>query len=539
MVALVLTKKGKPAKGQDKKESKTKKEASEKPKPSPATDKVDKELLGRAVKALLKHHEKQVNAAEEGKQQLLGTDTTIQVQFTLEVVPVRPSRKPFRVDIPHSIYKVSKDETNDELDEPEVCLFVKDGAKEDVKAMIDQFPAQMSFVKKVMTLESLRKKHSQYAQRRALLKKYSVFMADGRIIPMLTSCLGKDFFRAKKHPIPVEVTRKAALPVSILNALSSTFLHLSEGNCVVVRAGFTHMTSDQLVDNVMSILDNGVGRIPRKWANIRAIAVKTPNSMSLPFYNKTPAELAEIARLAGISQVWKDDTSTPKEGDNIEAMVDASESPKKRKELKSPLVQALKKQKKIESDTNKGEEANNKVANSETSTKEHKNSKKEIAESEELTNKPKKTRDELDDEDAATTAKQAKKDEAEKSTKKQKKKKESSQLEGVKDKKDEKSTRKKRKSDAANVAPEESSKKPTGEFIASKTFTGSEKGYVFRQGAKGLGYYMDIKPVPDKAALAALARMHNQGKVGNERRKSTGGNKPKKGGKKSKGRRSF
>ena len=77
-------------------------------------------------------------------------------------------------------------------------------------------------------------------------------------------------------------------------------------------------------------------------------------------------------------------------------------------------------------------------------------------------------------------------------------------------------------------------------FIASKKFTGSKKGYVFRAGPKGIGYYEDVKPVPDKAALAALARMAQQGKARNERRKSAGSsNKHKKGGKKSKGRRSF
>ena len=37
------------------------------------------------------------------------------------------------------------------------------------------------------------------------------------------------------------------------------------------------------------------------------------------------------------------------------------------------------------------------------------------------------------------------------------------------------------------------SKKP--DFIPSSKFTGSKKGYVFKMGKKGLGYYIDIKPV--------------------------------------------
>ena len=32
------------------------------------------------------------------------------------------------------------------------------------------------------------------------------------------------------------------------------------------------------------------------------------------------------------------------------------------------------------------------------------------------------------------------------------------------------------------------------EFIESKQFKGSKKGYVFKMDKKGLGYYIDIKP---------------------------------------------
>ena len=50
----------------------------------------------------------------------------------------------------------------------------------------------------------------------------------------------------------------------------------------------------------------------------------------------------------------------------------------------------------------------------------------------------------------------------------------------------------------------------SSDFIASKKYQGSKKGYVFRYGSKGVGYYIDIKPVPDKAALAALLRVKQQ-----------------------------
>eukprot|EP00977_Amphora_coffeiformis_P006159 scaffold1328_cov162-Amphora_coffeaeformis.AAC.22 len=498
MVALVLSKKSKPPKVS----KSSKKELKEKSKESQVSKRVDEGLLKKAVDALLKHHQASAEEKNDGKEQLLGADTSIQVQFTLEVSPKDPTRKPLRIEIPHSIYNVSKDNDNDQLDEPEVCLIVKDESKPAVKDMIEQFPEHMGFIKKVLGLESLRKKHAQYSQRRELLKKYSVFMADDRILPMLTSSLGKDFFKAKKQPIPVDITRKSSLPLAIHKALSSTFLHLSEGNCVTVRAGYTHMSSDQLARNIVAVMENGVPMIPRKWANLRAIAIKTPTSTSLPFYNKTPAELVEIARLAGISQVWRD--QKPPKADSNGADEDQDESPKKRKELKSPLVQALKKQKKADT----------------TEKKEPKDSSKESSEPE-----TKKTRPSIE-----KPAKKANDNEmeskAEKPASAMKQKRKSEEGETKKE-----SPPKKSKSDAkaeSSMAEKVMKGKTSSSFVASKQFTGSKDGYVFRKGPKGVGYYADVKPVVDKAALAALARMGQKG-----RRKSSGSSGKQGGGRKS------
>jgi len=41
-------------------------------------------------------------------------------------------------------------------------------------------------VKKVMGLDSLRKSHSRYSDRRELLRTYDFFLADDRILPMLS-----------------------------------------------------------------------------------------------------------------------------------------------------------------------------------------------------------------------------------------------------------------------------------------------------------------------------------------------------------------
>jgi ribosome biogenesis protein UTP30 len=143
-----------------------------------------------------------------------------------------------RILIPHPLYKLadaSTKENAEALEEPEICLIVKEESKAWVQEMINRFPDHMGCVKKVLGLQSLRKKHAQYEQRRELLAKYNIFMADDRILPMLSKALGKDFFKAKKLPIPITLTRKEALPFAIQKALSATFMTIPEGTCITVR----------------------------------------------------------------------------------------------------------------------------------------------------------------------------------------------------------------------------------------------------------------------------------------------------------------
>eukprot|EP01083_Nonionella_stella_P126996 384635_1 len=129
----------------------------------------------------------------------------------------------------------------DGLDEVEVCIIVKDDSKEYVQEMIENFPDYLSHIKKVLTLTSLRKKYTQYKDRRELLKRYNFFMADDRILPMIGKALGKNFFQEKKQPIPIKITRKEALPYAVKKCLSSTFLWVSPGSCLSVKAGSTGM----------------------------------------------------------------------------------------------------------------------------------------------------------------------------------------------------------------------------------------------------------------------------------------------------------
>ena len=225
---------------------------------------VDTELLNRAVGALLKRQSSLADGVN--KKDLLGGaagsgggGSPVLLQIGLSRAPSsrdgggNGGGKPVRVDIPHPIVRVPRLEGGDDdddddddaimgggdedyLDDVEVCLMVKDDiTKTKCQSIITKFPSHLSSIKKVLTLDSLRKKYGEYKDRRDLLRRFDVFLADDRILPMLGKSLGKSFFAAKKQPLPVRVTRELALPFVINKCLRSTFMYLGRGTCVVIK----------------------------------------------------------------------------------------------------------------------------------------------------------------------------------------------------------------------------------------------------------------------------------------------------------------
>ena len=198
---------------------------------------IDTPLLTRAIQALIKHH----NENHSSSTNLLGNDTNIHLEFGLLRVPGNPSSKPIRLTIPHPLHKVHYSDTNDNDDEddyletPDVCIIVKDSSKPWVQQMIEQHPNYLGCIKKVLTLDSLRKKFGRYDQKRELVSKYDIFLADDRILPMLGKALGKKFFDTKKQPIPIQLTRKEALPFAVHKSLKATFMYIPSGRCLSIQ----------------------------------------------------------------------------------------------------------------------------------------------------------------------------------------------------------------------------------------------------------------------------------------------------------------
>ena len=56
----------------------------------------------------------------------------------------------------------------------------------------------------------------------------------------------------------------------------------------MVKVAHTAMDADEMVDNIMAAADGVAARIPKKWANIQALHIKTPDSVALPIFASLP-----------------------------------------------------------------------------------------------------------------------------------------------------------------------------------------------------------------------------------------------------------
>lgn len=261
------------------------------------------------------------------------------------------------------------------------------------------------------------------------------------------------------------------------------------------------MTLTHLQSNIQSICQQVPLKVPRKWANIKSISIKTTASVSLPIYNKTLEELEEIKNMADIIGENNAVNDDKKNKDNEESKL--AEKKRKQELAKSPLARALKKQKNAEKEEEK--ETASKPKSSKTKRKEPVDDD-EVAIEREAVSKPKSSKkkrkesneEETTDEIVAKTP-----------TSLKKKRKESvDEEEHVMKTPKEKKVKSAKKSKQQEAEAPKSSKKTQIEddapFIPSKKFTGSKSGYVFRKDKQGLGYYRDVLPVVDKAYLAKL-----------------------------------
>ena len=246
------------------------------------SNKVDAAQVTKAVAALRKHAEKV--KAEGGTKLFDGDDDddaeTYSVMVSTRRVPQRASNKLVPIPLPHPLLN---------LDAAEVCLIVKDhqgeGHKDAKRKVVEM---EKCGVAKVLGISKLRNNYKPHEAKRKLCDSYDLFLADARVVPLLPKLLGKTFFKKKRQPVPVDLTKKD-WPKQIRKAAAATYAKQSAGTCVSVKVARASHSQTEIVANAIAAIDGVVDKVvARGWANVQSVFLKTTESVALPVYNALP-----------------------------------------------------------------------------------------------------------------------------------------------------------------------------------------------------------------------------------------------------------
>ncbi|KAG7138429.1 putative ribosome biogenesis protein C8F11.04 like [Verticillium longisporum] len=272
---------------------------------------IDPEQTLKASKALLAHIQKSAteSAQNSDKKKLLEDENDVAAQTpiwltltTKRHIADTNKLKPGRVPVPHSLH--AEDST--------ICLIVASPQRAYKDAVDDEaFPAALrKRITRVIDINHLQKKFSQYEAQRKLYAEHDIFLGDERIVTRLPKALGKTFYKSTaKRPIPVAVQgkkpaadgKKAARPKTseanvnpgtpayiaeqVEKALSAAYVSLTPSTNTAVKIGTAAMTAQQVADNVNALTAGLVERfVPQKWKNVRGIYIKGPETVALPIW---------------------------------------------------------------------------------------------------------------------------------------------------------------------------------------------------------------------------------------------------------------
>ncbi|CAM0953951.1 unnamed protein product [Alopecurus aequalis] len=208
-------------------------------------------------------------------------DDLVILQLSLRSVPARATTKPHLLPLPHPVIAHSA---------ASVCVISDDRAGSGSPAAAAILDAARSLklpVSEVIPFSAIRTDYRPYESRRRFAASYDLFLADRALLPMLPRLLGKAFYSTKKAPIAVDFTR-AGWPEQVRNVLDSTFLYLRTGTCSGIKVGRLDMEEEEIVENVVAAVEAAVEKVPKKWANVRALHLKAVDSVALPLYQVVP-----------------------------------------------------------------------------------------------------------------------------------------------------------------------------------------------------------------------------------------------------------
>ncbi|TVU00571.1 hypothetical protein EJB05_54034, partial [Eragrostis curvula] len=300
--------------------------------PPPQPHPVPRATVASAVGALTKWMKKRADAAPPN---LLADerDDLMLLQLSLRRVPASPTTRPRLLPLPHPVITHSGSS---------VCVISDDRPKSRSLPASDLLDAAKTLgfpISEVIPLSTLRTDYRPYESRRRLAGSHDLFIADRAILPLLPRVLGKAFYSTKKAPIGVDFTR-VGWPEQVRKVLGSSFLYLRTGTCSGIKVGRLDMEEEEIVENVIAAVEAAVEKVPKKWANVRALHLKAVDSVALPIYQAVPElgmkiEVPSIPQLEG-EVVSKEESgkrkwNKKKRTEDVVMQEDVQEEPEKKK----------------------------------------------------------------------------------------------------------------------------------------------------------------------------------------------------------------
>uniref|UniRef100_A0ACD5TF11 Uncharacterized protein n=1 Tax=Avena sativa TaxID=4498 RepID=A0ACD5TF11_AVESA len=281
------------------------------------------ETVVRAVPSLTKWMRER---AAEAPPNLLADerDDLVVLQLSLRRIPAKPATKPHLLPLPHPVLAHSA---------ASVCVISDDRAGSGSPAAAAILDAAKSLglpISEVVPFSAIRTDYRPYESRRRFAASYDLFLADRALLPMLPRLLGKSFYSTKKAPLAVDFTR-AGWPEQVRKVMNSTLLYLRKGTCSGIKVGRLDMEEAKIVENVLAAVEAAVEKVPKKWANVRALHLKAVDSVALPIYQVVPElglKIEVLKRLEG--------------GNDAGEVIDAAEAGKKGKDKKMKALKNAK-----------------------------------------------------------------------------------------------------------------------------------------------------------------------------------------------------
>uniref|UniRef100_W5KMQ7 Ribosomal L1 domain-containing protein 1 n=1 Tax=Astyanax mexicanus TaxID=7994 RepID=W5KMQ7_ASTMX len=213
-------------------------------------------------------------------------DESQQICLLLTLWKVPAQDQNIRIPLPYGLH----------TDSAEVCLFTRDEpnmSAEQTERFYKKLLTErgLKHSPKVIPFKALKTEYKPFEAKRRLLGNFDIFLADARILRRLPSHIGKHFYERKKVPLSVDLESKH-IARDMERLIQGTTLKVTKkGSCCMVRVAHTGMTTDEVVENIVTTVNTISSKMHMKGKCIKVIHLKSHTSVALPIYTSDLSHL--------------------------------------------------------------------------------------------------------------------------------------------------------------------------------------------------------------------------------------------------------